>query len=238
MGDKTLVLAVDDEPGILKLIQLALEEDGFEVIGAASGEEALRRVKERSPDVVLLDILMPGMDGTELFARLRAETEAPVIFITAKNETGDMVDVLDLGADDYMVKPFNPDELSARIRAVLRRSGDQAEERVVRGGALEVYLDRRLVYLAGEPLDLSANEWHLLQYLANNAGKPVLSRELLSGVWGTEYQDDMEYLRVWVSRLRRKLEREGEPSLIKTLPRVGYMLDAKADATASERPTT
>ena len=229
MNTEPLVLAVDDETGILRLIKLELAEQGLRVVTANSGEEALRLAEEQRPDLVLLDIIMPEMTGLEVMRRLREQSNAPIILVTAKDSDSDKVRGLELGADDYIVKPFSPEELGARIRAVLRRStGAQSAERVVRAGNVEIDLDRRLVTRGGDPVTLTRTEWLLLQHLAANVGKVLMNAELLSKVWGPEYRDDVQYLRVWVSRLRAKLEPESaEPVIIKTRQGIGYFLDGE-----------
>ena len=229
MNTEPLVLAVDDETGILRLIKLELAEQGLRVVTANSGEEALRLAEEQRPDLVVLDIIMPEMTGLEVMRRLREQSNAPIILVTAKDSDSDKVRGLELGADDYIVKPFSPEELGARIRAVLRRStGAQSAERVVRAANVEIDLDRRLVTRDGDPVTLTRTEWLLLQHLAANVGKVLMNAELLSKVWGPEYRDDVQYLRVWVSRLRAKLEPESaEPVIIKTRQGIGYFLDGE-----------
>jgi DNA-binding response OmpR family regulator len=229
MTPEPLVLAVDDEAGILRLMKLELTAQGFRVITASNGEEALRLVEEQRPDVVLLDIIMPEMTGLEVMRRLREQMNTPCIMVTAKDSDTDKVRGLEMGADDYIVKPFSPEELSARIRAVLRRSvGVQNVDRLIKVGDVDIDLNRRIVTKDGEVVSLTRTEWLLLQYLAGNAGKVMLNAELLSKVWGPEYHDDVQYLRVWVSRLRRKLEpNPSEPVIIKTMQGIGYMLDAE-----------
>jgi two-component system, OmpR family, KDP operon response regulator KdpE len=229
MTPEPLILAVDDEAGILRLMKLELSGQGFRVITASSGEEALKLVEEQRPDVVLLDVIMPEMTGLEAMRRIREQMNVPIIMVTAKDSDADQVRGLEMGADDYIVKPFSPEELSARIRAVLRRAvGNQAVDRVINVQDVEIDLNRRLVSRNGAPVSLTRTEWLLLQYLAANAGKVMLNAELLSKVWGPEYHDDVQYLRVWVSRLRRKLEpNPTEPVIIKTMQGIGYMLDAE-----------
>jgi two-component system KDP operon response regulator KdpE len=235
MSTQPLVLAVDDEPGILRLLKLELTAQGLRVLTAASGEEALSVAEEQRPDVVLLDIVMPDMTGLEVMRRLRERSNVPVIMITAKDTDADKVQGLGQGADDYIVKPFSPEEVGARISAVLRRTlGDQDAPRVVQVGDVEIDLDRRLVRRDGDVVDLTRTEWLLLQHLAANAGRVMLNTELLSKVWGPEYRDDLQYLRVWVSRLRHKLESDpSSPEIIKTKQGIGYLLDAEAAATAA-----
>jgi two-component system KDP operon response regulator KdpE len=222
-----LVLAVDDESGILRLIKLELTTQVFRVVTAENGEEALRMAEEHRPDIALLDIVMPDITGLEVMRKLRERTNIPVILLTAKGSDADKVRGLEMGADDYLAKPFSPEELSARVRAVLRRAvGSSGLENVVRVENVEIDLNRRLVKRDGELVTLTRTEWMLLQHLAANAGKVMLNAELLSKVWGPEYRDDLQYLRVWVSRLRRKLETDpSSPRLIKTFQGIGYMLD-------------
>jgi two-component system, OmpR family, KDP operon response regulator KdpE len=235
MTPEPLVLAVDDEAGILRLMKLELTGQGFRVITASNGEEAMKLVEEQRPDVLLLDVIMPEMTGLEVMRRVREQMNIPIIMVTAKDSDQDKVRGLEMGADDYIVKPFSPEEMGARIRAVLRRAiGNQNTERVIKVQDVEIDLNRRIMTRNGEVVSLTRTEWLLLQYLAANAGKVMLNAELLSKVWGPEYHDDVQYLRVWVSRLRRKLEpNPNEPVIIKTMQGIGYMLDAEPAASAS-----
>jgi two-component system KDP operon response regulator KdpE len=228
-----LVLAVDDEPGILRLLKQELTEQGLRVITANNGEEALRLAEEQRPDLVLLDVMLPDMSGLEVMRRLRERSDAPIILLTARDTDSDKVRGLEMGADDYVVKPFSPDEVAARIRAVLRRTSGArlSGRRLMLAGGLEIDMDRRLVLRQGEVVHLTRTEWLLLQQLAAHAGRVLTNSELLSKVWGPEYRDDVQYLRVWVSRLRRKLgDNPAEPSIIRTMPGIGYMLDAEVIA--------
>jgi two-component system KDP operon response regulator KdpE len=221
MASQPLVLVADDEPRITKLVAISLSEDGFRVITASNGEEALRKAEEYRPDVVLLDIVMPDIDGIEVMSQLREGRAVPVILLTAKGSTADKAKGLDLG------------------RAVLRRStGASSPAGIVRFDDIEIDLERRMVLRNGELVQLSRTEWLLLQHLAANAGKVVLHTELLTKVWGPEYRDDLQYLRVWVSRVRRKLGASpGEPGRIKTFQGIGYLLDVDdPSAEAVKRP--
>ena len=226
MTTEPLVLAVDDELGILKLMRLELSAQGFRVITANGAKEASKLAEEQRPEVILLDILMPEVNGLELMKELRDRSDTPIILVTGKTSEKDKVSGLELGADDYIVKPFSLDELGARIRAVLRRStGVQPAHRMFTAGDIEIDLEKRLVKKRGEAVALTRNEWLLLQSLAMNAGKVMLNAELLTKVWGSEYRDDTQYLRVWVSRLRHKLEDDpANATLIRTLPGIGYMM--------------
>lgn len=230
MSTEPLLLVVDDEAGILRLMKLELSAQGFRVVTANDGETAVRLAEEHRPDAVLLDVMMPGLSGLEVMRRLRERSNVPVLLVTAKDKDTDKVRGLELGADDYIVKPFNPDELGARVRAVLRRMVAQDVEHVIRVSDVEIDLNRRLVKKTGEPVALTRTEWLLLQHLAANAGKVMLNTELLTKVWGPEYRDDLQYLRVWVSRLRAKLEdTPSTPTIIKTLQGIGYMFEAEAE---------
>lgn len=237
MATEPLVLAVDDEPGILRLIKLELSGQGFRVLTAENGKDGVRMAEEHRPDIALLDILMPEMTGMEVMRELRERTNIPVILLTAKGSDADKVRGLELGADDYLAKPFSPEELSARVRAVLRRAvGSVGLENVLRVGDIEIDLNRRLVKRGGELVELTRTEWMLLQHLAANPGKVMLNVELLSKVWGPEYRGDLQYLRVWVSRLRKKLEADpSDPKLIKTFQGIGYMLDKGESAPPADQ---
>ncbi len=236
MSTQPLVLVADDEPRITKLVAIALTGEGFRVIAAAHGEEALARAEEIRPDIVLLDIVMPDLDGIEVMRRLRERRPVPVILLTAKGATADKAKGLDLAADDYIVKPFHPDELAARVRAVIRRSnGLQPGAGVIRFDDVEIDLERRTVTRGGELVAFSRTEWLLLQHLATNAGTVVLHTDLLVQVWGPEYRDDLQYLRVWVSRVRRKLgAKPGEAGRIRTFQGIGYLLDVEPAPDAAD----
>lgn len=238
MSTRPLVLVADDEPRITKLVSIALAEEGFRVVTASGGDDALTRAEEIRPDIVLLDIVMPDLDGIEVMRQLRERRPVPVILLTAKASTADKAKGLDLGADDYIAKPFHPDELAARVRAVIRRSsGARPGAGVLRFDDIEIDLERRTVTRGGELVALSRTEWLLLQHLAANAGKVVLHTELLTKVWGPEYRDDLQYLRVWVSRVRRKLgAKPGEAGRIRTFQGIGYLLDA--DGPSETAPVT
>jgi len=238
VSTQPLLLVADDEPRITKLVSMALSEEGFRIVTASSGEEALAKAEQIRPDIILLDIMMPDLDGIEVMRQLRERRPVPVILLTAKASTADKAKGLDLGADDYVAKPFHPDELAARVRAVLRRASGAAQGvGVIAFDDIEIDLERRIVTRKGELVQLSRTEWLLLQHLAANAGKVVLHTELLTKVWGPEYRDDLQYLRVWVSRVRRKLgAKPGDPGRIKTFQGIGYLLDV--DGAKRDEPET
>jgi two-component system KDP operon response regulator KdpE len=196
---------------------------------AEDGMEALRIAERHRPDLVILDVRMPQMGGIEVMRKLRERITTPIILLTAKSNDEDKIFGLESGADDYLVKPFNPGELSARARAVIRRSHHlPGNGTTVRADGVEIDLDRRLVTKDGQLVPLTRTEWRLLQELATNAGRVMLNAELLSSVWGSEYRDDLQYLRVWISRLRSKIERvPSEPKILVTFPGIGYMFTSE-----------
>jgi two-component system, OmpR family, KDP operon response regulator KdpE len=231
MNNQSLVLVADDELRITKLVAATLREEQFRVITAESGSEAIRLADELRPDIALLDILLPDLDGIEVMRQLRESRPIPVILLTGISSATDKARGLDLGADDYIAKPFHPDELAARVRAVLRRAdGAGRGQGTVRVDDYEVDLERRMLRHGETVIPVSRTEWMLLQHLASNPGKVVLHSELLTKVWGPEYRDDVQYLRVWISRVRRKLgAAPGEAGPITTYPGIGYSLVAEVE---------
>ena len=227
---KHLVLVVDDEPAIVRLVRTKLTADGYAVITAERGEQALAVLEDERPDLIVLDLMMPGIDGFETLRRIRGQSQVPVIMLTARAGDADRLKGFAGGADDYVTKPFNPDELAARITAVLRRSTGSAPaggRSTLRYPGVEIDLERRRVTVAGTEVRLSRTEWELLAQLADNAGRVMLHGELLTRIWGPEFRDEAHYLRTWVSRLRAKLEAAPEtPALITTFPGLGYRLEA------------
>jgi DNA-binding response OmpR family regulator len=232
-----VVLVVDDEPRVTEVVALTLRDEGFEVITATSAKKALEAAARTRPDLAILDIVMPGLDGQGLMSELRREASIPVIFLTGKSAVQERREGLDLGADDYVVKPFHADELTARVRAVLRRSSaPRAGGGILTVGDLEIDFERRMLSRRGQPVQLSRIEWLLLQYLARNLGKVVLHTDLLRYVWGDAYGDDVQILRVCVSRLRGKLgSPSGRRGYIRTYVGVGYALEADAEASSPSR---
>lgn len=241
MVKKQLILVVDDEPPIVRLVRAKLQADGYGVISADRGEAALKLLEDERPDLVILDVMMPGLDGFETLHRIRTESRLPVIMLTAKSSDRDKIRGLEHGADDYLAKPFNPDELSARVAAVLRRSnGDQPAggRTVLRFPGVEIDLERRRVNVNGVEVKLSKTEWELLAQLAGNAGRVMLHGELLSRIWGPEFRDEAHYLRTWISRIRAKLETDSsQPPIITTFPGIGYRLESPP-AEESSAPAT
>jgi DNA-binding response OmpR family regulator len=223
------VLVVDDEQHILNFLSSKLRASGYEVLTASNGVEALEQVEAQEPDLVVLDILMPKKDGFETLKELRTFSPVPTIILSAKGTNADKVKGLSLGADDYLAKPFSPDELIARIEAVRRRLAPD-EKRKIRDqlslGDLVIDFKKRLVIVRGKETRLTRIEWLLLSELAQNAGKLMLYSDLLTRIWGPEYRDDVQILRTWISRLREKIESEPDsPKLIRTIPKTGYIID-------------
>ena len=223
------VLVVDDEERILNFLRSKLKISGYEVLTASNGVEALEQVKAQEPDLVLLDVLMPKKDGFETLKELRTFSSVPTIILSAKGANADKIKGLALGADDYLAKPFSPDELVARIEAVRRRLASAENRKVYEQlslGDLTIDFKKRLVIVKGEEARLTRIEWLLLSELARNAGRLMLYGELLTRIWGPEYRDDVQILRTWISRLRSKIERDpNNPVLIRTIPKTGYMID-------------
>ncbi|HEX4539519.1 MAG TPA: response regulator transcription factor [Acidimicrobiales bacterium] len=219
------VLVVDDDRSLLRVLRLSLPARGHEVLAAASGQEGLSRAAVDSPDVLVLDLGLPDLDGLEVCRRIRQWSQVPIIVLSATGSEDRKVAALDGGADDYVTKPFGMAELDARIRAALRHArpatlGEQAELAV---GSLELDLVHHEARSAGRPLDLTAKEFDLLAFLARHAGKVCTHQMILQEVWGAGYGSEAQYLRVYVHRLRHKLaDRDG--SLLRTVPGVGYAL--------------
>jgi two-component system KDP operon response regulator KdpE len=227
LKDGKLVLVVDDEPRMIGFIRMNLEIEGHQVIEAHSGVEALEAIRTKLPDVVLLDVMMPDLDGFETLRMLREFSNIPVIMLTAKGEENDKVYGLELGADDYVTKPFGPRELSSRIKAVLRRAEiptatpDQAILRI--DDRLQVDFNRREVIVEGNHIKLRPTEYRLLYHLIENTGWTVPHDQLLAIVWGYEYRDEAHYVRLYVNYLREKIEKDpSNPQYILTERGVGY----------------
>jgi two-component system, OmpR family, KDP operon response regulator KdpE len=221
------ILVVDDEAFTTKFVKMNLKARGYDVLTAADGVEALKLFGESRVDLLILDIGMPGMDGFEVLEAVRRESKVPVIVLSARGRESDKVKALDLGADDYLTKPFGVEELLARVRATLRRAGaDQiGEPATYRSGDLEVDFGARRVRRAGEQVTLTAKEYQVLAYLAQHAGKVLSHREILRSVWGPEYGDEAEYVWTYVNRIRRRIEPDPEqPRYLLTMSGMGYSM--------------
>jgi two-component system KDP operon response regulator KdpE len=220
----TRVLVIDDEPGLRRALAINLRARHYEVAVAADGASALAAASQQPPDVVVLDLGLPDMDGTEVIAGLRGWSHAPIIVLSARAGEPDKVVALDAGADDYVTKPFGMDELLARLRAALRRSATAEDEPVVATEAFTVDLAAKSVKdRSGAAVRLTPTEWHLLEVLVRNQGKLVAHRQLLNEVWGPRYETENNYLRVYIAQLRRKLEADpSRPRHLITEPGIGY----------------
>ncbi|MDD2523019.1 MAG: response regulator transcription factor [Anaerolineaceae bacterium] len=234
MADRKRILVVDDEKGLAKIIRLNLEQDGFEVVEAYNGSQAMEKLRTTLPDLVLLDVMMPDMDGFTVLKMIREIGNTPVIMLTAKGEESDIVKGLELGADDYVTKPFSPRELSSRIKAVLRRgdfSRDEDSGKIVVDDRLTIDFDRHEVWVEGELVQLRPTEYRLLYHLVQNAGWVLTHDQILNKVWGYEYENEPHYVRLYINYLRKKLEVDpANPQYILTERGVGYrFVDYKRD---------
>lgn len=217
------ILVVDDEPAIRRFLRTALGTYGYSIIEAESGEEALNAVAIGHPDVVLLDLGLPDMDGTEVTRRLREWTQIPIVVISVRDQENEKVNALDAGSDDYLTKPFGIAELMARIRVALRRSDSSEDEPIFKLGDLAIDLARRLVTVSGQPVSLTPTEYDILRILAANSGKVLTHRQLAQSVWGNTDDNQAHLLRVHVGNLRGKIEKDpSRPYYITTEPGVGY----------------
>ena len=224
--ERRRILVVDDEERMVRFIRMNLEHDGFEVSEAFNGKEAIAKIRDVTPDLILLDVMMPDIDGFEVLETVREVSQVPVIMLTAKGEEDDRVRGLELGADDYVTKPFSPRELVGRVKAVLRRtegaSGSmhgliEVDER------LKIDFDRREIWLEGKLVKLRPTEYRMLYHLVQNAGWVVTHDQLLTKVWGYEYRDEPHYVRLYINYLRQKLEASpSDPKYILTERGVGY----------------
>ena len=224
----TCILVVDDEPLYIRLLEINLKIEGYEVITATNGLEALDMVSTQSPDLILLDVMMPKLDGITTCERIRQFSNIPVIMVTARGEEQERVKGLNVGADDYIVKPFSATELLARVRAVLRRaqtSDDTVQDRFFNHGTLKIDFARAEVWKDKKPVFLSATEYRLLIQFAHNIGQVLTAEQLLVAIWGEAYKDDKEILWVSISRLRQKLEdNPHQPQHIVTRAGLGYLM--------------
>ncbi|MFO8100664.1 MAG: response regulator transcription factor [Dehalococcoidia bacterium] len=208
---KTTILIVDDEPNIREALNMNLELEGFEVTSADNGNEALRKLTEEIPDLVILDVMMPGMDGFETLKKIREVSNVPVMMLTVLGEETDKIRGLEIGADDYVTKPFSPKELVTRVKALLRRSrmpSTVAKTKIVVDEALEIDFSRRSVMVRGRQVHLRPTEFRLLYHLVSNAGRVLTHESILRRVWGHEYRDEDHYVWLYVTYLRKKIEKD------------------------------
>ena len=226
MSAKIQVMVVDDEAAILRFLKPALEANGYEMTDAGSVAEATKRIAAESPDIVLLDLGLPDGDGKEVIRRAREWSDVPIIVLSARERETEKIDALDLGADDYVNKPFNVGELLARMRTALRhRMQRKSEIPVLKVGGLEVDSVRHRATRAGVELKLTPKEFELLSFLAKHAGRVVTHKQILTAVWGPAHTEDTQYLRVYVGQLRQKIEEQpDDPRVILTEPGIGYRI--------------
>ncbi|MDQ8029441.1 MAG: response regulator transcription factor [Brevundimonas sp.] len=227
-ASRTTILVIDDEAQIHRFLSPALDAAGFDPRRADSGQEGLRAIALWNPDAVVLDLGLPDMDGKDVLVRAREFYRGPIIILSARDREAEKIEALDLGANDYVEKPFGVGELLARVRAALRQTADHvAPTGPITLGDVTIDLDRRLVLRGGSPVRLTPKEYDVLAHLARYVGKVIGHRDLLTAVWGAAHAEDTQYLRVVVGQLRHKLEADpGQPRLIQTEPAVGYRLDA------------
>ena len=222
----TRVLVVDDEPQILRALRINLTARGYEVSAAADGRTALDLAASKHPDVVVLDLGLPDIDGVEVIRGLRGWTQLPIIVLSARQDSDEKVLALDAGADDYVTKPFGMDELLARLRAAVRRGAPVEGEAVVEAGSFTVDLGARRTSVAGVEVRLTPTEWHVLEVLVRHSGRLVTQRQLLKEVWGPAYEKESNYLRVYLAQLRRKLEPDpSRPRHLLTVAGQGYRFE-------------
>jgi DNA-binding response OmpR family regulator len=224
--DRRRILVVDDEERMVRFIRLNLEHDGFQVSEAFNGKEAIQKIRDVTPDLILLDVMMPDLDGFEVLETVREVSNVPVIMLTAKGEEDDRVRGLELGADDYITKPFSPRELVSRVKAVLRRTESASGSMhglIEVDDRLKIDFDRREIWLEGKLVKLRPTEYRMLYHLVQNAGWVVTHDQLLTKVWGYEYRDEPHYVRLYINYLRQKLEADpSNPKYILTERGVGY----------------
>jgi two-component system, OmpR family, KDP operon response regulator KdpE len=224
------ILVVDDEPQIRRVLRTTLTSQGYTVSEAPSGDEALELIRSGRPDLILLDVNMPGRSGLETCREIRSTSDIPIIMLTVRNTERDKVQALDAGADDYVVKPFGSEELMARIRAALRRAAPTEALAPFVSADLKIDFEKRSVLVRGEPVRLTPKEFELLHHLVANRGKAQGHRRLLQAVWGPDYGDETEYLRVFINQLRKKIEPDRRhPRYIHTEPWIGYRFEPPAE---------
>jgi two-component system KDP operon response regulator KdpE len=224
--ERRRILVVDDEERMVRFIRMNLEHDGFQVSEAFNGKQAIQKIRDVTPDLILLDVMMPDLDGFEVLETIREVSQVPVIMLTAKGEEDDRVRGLELGADDYVTKPFSPRELVSRVKAVLRRTESASGSMhglIEVDDRLKIDFDRREIWLEGKLVKLRPTEYRMLYHLVQNAGWVVTHDQLLTKVWGYEYRDEPHYVRLYINYLRQKLEADpSNPKYILTERGVGY----------------
>jgi two-component system KDP operon response regulator KdpE len=221
----SVALVIDDEPQIRRLLRVTLEANGYQVFDAATGQDGIVQAAQRRPDVVLLDLGLPDMDGVEVLKRLREWSRVPVLVLSVRDREQDKIAALDNGADDYVTKPFNSGELLARLRVAMRHAQPASDVAVFRSGHLEVDLTARVVTIKGKEVKLTATEYGLLRLFVQHAGKVLTHRQILREVWGPTYVEQTHYLRVYMAHLREKLEANpAQPTMFVTESGVGYRL--------------
>ncbi len=229
MNDRARILVIDDEPQLIRVLRTGLKSRGYDVRGASDGESGLETFSDWHPDLVITDLAMPNVDGLEFCRRLRAISQVPIIVLSAKGEEKTKVEALDIGADDFVTKPFGIDELLARIRASLRRANappiSEATQVTLDVGDFQVNLESRQVKVRGTDVHLTPKEFDLLIYFIKHSGKVLTHRTLLAAIWGGNYLEQNEYLRVFIGNLRKKIELEATPRYIVTEPWIGYRFD-------------
>lgn len=226
------MLVVDDEPQITRSLRTNLKARGYEVIVASDGKGALESAARHHPDVVILDLGLPDMDGVEVIRGLRGWTQIPIVILSAREQEHDKVLALDEGADDYVTKPFGIDELLARLRAAVRRGTKSTDEQpTIETPDFKIDLSEKRVHKGNEPVHLTPTEWHLVEILVRNPGRLVAQGQLLQEVWGPQYKDESNYLRVYMAQIRRKLEPDpAQPRYFRTEPGMGYRFEPGAVA--------
>jgi len=230
------VLIVDDEPQIRRVIRTTLTSEGYAVLEARTGQEALEKIRSDHPSLVLLDVNMPGIAGLDACREIRQSSDIPIIMLTVRNSERDKVQALDAGADDYVTKPFGAQELMARIRAALRRSAPEEATPAFVSEILKIDFEKRAVALNGNPVRLTPKEFELLRHLVANQGKALSHRRLLQAVWGPDYGEETEYLRVFINQLRKKIEPDPRhPRYIHTDPWIGYRFEPRLEKTRPAR---
>ena len=224
MSGKTRALVVDDEAAILRFLRPALEANAYEITSAGTAAEALKRITAEQPDIVVLDLGLPDGDGKDVIRKVRQWSDVPIVVLSARDRDSEKIEALDLGADDFVNKPFSIGELMARLRAALRhRMQRQSETPVLRAGDIEIDIPRHRITRSGEEVKLTPKEFDLLSFLARHAGKVVTHRQILEEVWGPAHGGDTQYLRVYINHVRQKIEADLEdPKIVITEPGIGY----------------